>query len=200
MKEYQKLAMRTSPPDHDRVMNGCMGLIAEAGEVVGVVKEWKFQSGKDAEFPTEEFIEECGDVLWHCAELATGLEKDLEYIYRSQSRKFYNGLHGFNIHSTAEITACRLSAISVRPFCRLFDAIPANRPTPSEARLENAAMEFRKAGTSAEIAGIMVMIDEMLDIYCHAAIHDAMERSIEKLRRRYPDAFDAERSLHRGGE
>lgn len=200
ISKYQKLAMRTSPPDHDRVMNGCMGLIGEAGEVVDIVKKWKFQSGKDAEFPKEKFIEECGDVLWYCAELATGLEKDLEYIYRSQCRKFYLDMHELNIHSAAEITACRLSAISVRPFLHLFDAIATYRFALSNDRSENALIEFRKANASAEIAGIMVMLDEMLTMYCHSAIHDAMDRNIEKLLKRYPNGFDAERSLHRDEE
>ena len=148
----------------------------------------------------EKFIEECGDVLWYCAELATGLEKDLEHIYRAQSKRFYNSLHELNVHSAAEITACRISAISVRPFRHLFDEIPTNRSTLSEARFENKVMEFRKTSTSADIVGIMVMIEEMLDIYCHASLHDAMKRNIEKLRKRYPDGFDAERSLHRDEE
>ena len=41
--DYQRLAMRTSPDGHDRMMNGCMGLIGESGEVVDAVKKWKHQ-------------------------------------------------------------------------------------------------------------------------------------------------------------
>jgi hypothetical protein len=29
LNEYQKLAMRTSPDGHDRIKNGCMGLICK---------------------------------------------------------------------------------------------------------------------------------------------------------------------------
>ena len=66
-EDYQRLAMRTSPEGHDRMLNGCMGLIGEAGEVVDIVKKWKFQSGDHADLPKDKLIEECGDVLWYCA-------------------------------------------------------------------------------------------------------------------------------------
>ncbi|MDO4356908.1 MAG: nucleoside triphosphate pyrophosphohydrolase family protein [Clostridia bacterium] len=82
IEEYQALAMRTSPEGHDRVLNGCLGLIGESGEIVDVVKKWKFQSGENAELPKDKLIDECGDVLWYCAELCQGLEIDMARAYR----------------------------------------------------------------------------------------------------------------------
>lgn len=38
IEEYQLLAMRTSTEGHDRVENGCLGLIGESGEIVDAVK------------------------------------------------------------------------------------------------------------------------------------------------------------------
>ena len=38
LNEYQNLAQRTSGSGHDRVKNGCMGLIGESGEIVDIMK------------------------------------------------------------------------------------------------------------------------------------------------------------------
>ena len=87
--EYQALAMRTSPDGHDRILNGCMGLIGETGEIVDLVKKWKFQSGDNAELPKDKLIDECGDVLWYCAELATGLNENLTALFTQKNFFFY---------------------------------------------------------------------------------------------------------------
>jgi DNA-directed RNA polymerase specialized sigma24 family protein len=43
INEYQKLAQRTSPDDHNKLLNGCMGLAGECGEVCDVMKKALFQ-------------------------------------------------------------------------------------------------------------------------------------------------------------
>ena len=48
-----------------------------------------------------------------------------------------------------------------------------------------------------EIVGIMVTVREILELHCGSTLEIAMERNIDKLKRRYPDGFDPERSLHR---
>lgn len=80
MNEYQALAQRTcnitNEPD-DKIMNGCMGLNGEAGECIDLLKKARFQ-GHGME--REKMIEELGDVLWYCAELACGLGVTLEEV------------------------------------------------------------------------------------------------------------------------
>ena len=39
LNEYQRLAMRTSPDGHDRIKNGCLGLIGESGEIADIIKK-----------------------------------------------------------------------------------------------------------------------------------------------------------------
>ena len=77
IEDYQSLAMRTSTEGHDRAENGCLGLIGESGEIVDAVKKWRFQSGDNPPVPVDKLIDECGDVLWYCAELAEGLDADM---------------------------------------------------------------------------------------------------------------------------
>lgn len=80
MNEYQALVQRTcnitNAPD-DKIMNGCMGLNGEAGDYFDLLKKAGFQG---CELVREKLIEEMGDVLWYCAELACGLGVTLEEV------------------------------------------------------------------------------------------------------------------------
>ena len=185
-EEYQRLAMRTSPEGHDRVRNGCLGLIGESGEIVDAVKKWEFQSGDHAEIPVDKLIDECGDVLWYCAELATGLDESLEELFDRFGAEFYGDLHPLNSAADRLDTICvRLSYACGRPFQSLF-----------EMTASGADENFCIAEAKGQIVGIIVTVLDILE-NLNATLEDAMERNIAKLRRRYPDGFDPERSLHR---
>ena len=77
INEYQKLAQRTSPDDHNKLLNGCMGLAGECGEVCDVLKKSLFQGH---ELDRTHMIEELGDCAWYLAEAASGLGVSLEDI------------------------------------------------------------------------------------------------------------------------
>lgn len=184
--KYQHLAMRTSPEDgHDRILNGCMGLIGETGEIVDIVKKWKFQSGDNAELPKEKLIEECGDVLWYCAELLTGFNADMGVVYTKTAHRF-NDMREFNMNAPLEVVVTLLAAIAVRPSVYMIGS--------SDNKTDVHVLE---ALSKSEIVGIMTIIRDILDKHCSASLECAMDRNIEKLRKRYPDGFDPERSLHR---
>lgn len=187
-EEYQALAMRTSPDNHDRILNGCLGLIGEAGEIVDIVKKWKFQSGEDPVLPTDKLIEECGDLLWYCAELATGLDCDLYSIY-SEKKHYFEDITNFVAEDPIELAAGRLGIMAGRPFLWSQDRANGN--------MNEADAAFFDAKTKAELAGILVFVSDFLMRRCHSSLEDAMEKNIAKLRKRYPDGFDPERSLHR---
>ena len=189
IRNYQGLAMRTSPEGHDRILNGCMGLIGETGEIVDIVKKWKFQSGDHAELPKDKLIDECGDVLWYCAELATGLNDFLAALF-IEKNFFFDDMREINENSPLEVTVMRLAAMAVRPTTFLFDGLP-------ERDARDIGHDWQQAQAKAEIVGIVSTIRDILEIHCGIKLEDAMEHNIEKLRRRYPDGFDPERSLHR---
>ena len=80
MNEYQAMAQRTCNITNtvgDKIENGCMGMNGEAGECIDLLKKARFQGH---ELDREKMIEELGDVLWYCAELATGLGVTLEEV------------------------------------------------------------------------------------------------------------------------
>lgn len=91
--EYQKLAMRTNDHQSERrlltgmlttpaidlsgVLNGCLGLSGEVGEVMDMVKKWVFH-----EKPLDEIHlkKEIGDVMWYVAMLCESFGYDLDEI------------------------------------------------------------------------------------------------------------------------
>lgn len=168
IKEYQQLAQRTSPDDgHDRALNGKMGLIGEAGEVVDVVKKWAFQSTKDTPLPREKLVEEIGDVLWYAAEFCAGNGVELDEFLKP-------------------------------------DDVPYRPKTPLLIGyvLDIAYYATQMSSVPADMAYYPMTVlfkacERVLAVYCNTTMSDAMERNIAKLRKRYPDGFDAERSMHR---
>lgn len=88
LNEYQALAQRTSSTKSrsDKLLNGLMGLNGEAGECIDVLKKYYFQGH---ELDETKLIDECGDVLWYLAEIATALDTSLEDIARHNNDKLH---------------------------------------------------------------------------------------------------------------
>lgn len=88
MNEYQRLAQRTSNTKHrsldEAVINGAMGLCGESGEIMDIIKKWKYQGHM---LIAADVIDECGDVLWYLAEIASGLETSLSEIAEKNIEK-----------------------------------------------------------------------------------------------------------------
>lgn len=177
LSNYQKAAQRTSPEGHDRVLNGCLGLIGEAGEVVDCVKKYLFQSGENPELPREPLINEIGDVLWYCAELCTGLEISLGEVLQGIEpfRKDYEGME-------LPDAAGELAMLALRPF---------------EDRAGDMSASVFKLFQKVNLKRVIACATEILCRYCDCTLEDCLEQNIGKLKKRYPKGFDANRSLHR---
>lgn len=83
LDQYQRQAQRTAPTSF-KVENGALGLCGEAGECADLVKKYMFQGHA---LDRERLAEELGDVLWYCAELATGLGMKLSEVAEMNIRK-----------------------------------------------------------------------------------------------------------------
>lgn len=72
LDEYQRLAQRTANANtiSGKIENGILGLCGETGEIADI---WKKYLHQGHELDKAHMIEELGDVLWYCAELAAGL-------------------------------------------------------------------------------------------------------------------------------
>jgi len=177
LKDYHGLAMRTSPRDgHDKVENGVLGLIGETGELVDLYKKWAFQSTPGTPFPMDAAINELGDVLWYLEELADGLNSSM-------------------------------NAISMLPFQGMDAMCNVIKPVPPIRRIvlnmSGYASKIRLAvdtNNRPELEKHMrrlIYAAAWLAKHANISIADAAERNIEKLRKRYPQGFDAKISMNR---
>lgn len=176
LNEYQKLAQRTSSTVYkDKIRNGCLGLIGETGEIVDALKKWLFQSGDNAPLPKDKFIDEMGDVLWYCAEVISGHcweMKDIFGIVSGYWRKLYT--------------------------CDLEDMVISLS--------NNAAWVYARCFSNGAVGDADLIIESLRDVYgqlldlckfIDTTIDEVAHANIEKLKKRYPDGFDPERSMHR---
>lgn len=186
--EYQALAMRTSPDGHDRVMNGCMGLIGECGEVMDTLKKWLFQSGEKAPMPREKLQEELGDVLWYCAETCTGMGIDLTHAIEEFAAK------SADVVKPSSAVKCVYTMVKFAT--DMFRLVGLDETDFIRQRQQEQYSGF----CAVEIGYIVFLINLFLNRYLDTTLERAMEANIEKLRRRYPEGFDPERSLHREAE
>ena len=103
--EYQKLAMRTNKPEatqEENLINGCLGLAGEAGEVCDIVKKYMFQ-GHNLE--TQKIVDELSDVLWYVALTATAIGWDLNDIMEMNVEKLKKRYpEGFSIMNSINKT------------------------------------------------------------------------------------------------
>lgn len=178
MKEYQKLAMRTSPRDgHDKIENGILGLIGETGELVDVLKKYKFQSGIAPELPKKQIAEELGDVLWYLAELLDGM--DLWLI---------------------DIIGKDFSEID-----KLMGRRSKRKISLDSAILElcDRVSRMRRAIKRHNLADMCSHIRYMIKVSAHIAnlagytLEQVAQMNIDKLKKRYPNGFDAGISMGR---
>lgn len=94
LSEYQKLAMRTNDgkcterlkcevnsgyvtPDVGEMLNACLGLAGEVGEINDMVKKAIYH-GHD--FNTAELFKELGDVMWYVAMMANAFDVSMDFI------------------------------------------------------------------------------------------------------------------------
>jgi len=171
LNEYQQQALRTSPDDHNRVLNGCLGLIGESGELVDIMKKHMFQSKADTPLPVDKLIEEMGDVMWYIAETASGMGYSLKCALLA------SGKRSFRENITVDQYAVTL--------------------------VSTATSVYTSALVTHHEIGALESLCFLYDLLCAmcasigTTIEHVQEVNIEKLKRRYPDGFDPERSMNR---
>ena len=87
INEYQQLAMTTlnkEIPQNQLIINACLGLSGEVGEVNDLLKKHMFQGHK---LNKDDLINELGDIAWYLAEAATALGVELEEILSKNIEK-----------------------------------------------------------------------------------------------------------------
>lgn len=178
IKQYQKMAMRTSPRDgHDKIDNGVLGLIGETGELVDVYKKWMYQSGPAAELPAKQIADELGDILWYLAELSDGMGMDLIDINGND----FAALDARVKRKPAKKTKLRNMIVSLSGSAYMLER------TVSRCEWRATGNRMRRMLISmAHIAG-----------KAGTTLGKVAEMNINKLKKSYPNGFDARISMER---
>ena len=82
MTEYQEDAIETAiSPDNAKILYPTLGLVGEAGEGAEKVKKViRDEGGVFTEEKKVELAKELGDVLWYIANIAAGIDMELNLI------------------------------------------------------------------------------------------------------------------------
>lgn len=104
MKKYSIEALKFINPDTDHIVEACLGLCGEVGEVVDVIKKNKFQ-GHDLD--CTHLTEEIGDVVWYLNLLIKSLGITWEEVTKSNidklSKRYSSGKFKFEDSINREV-------------------------------------------------------------------------------------------------
>ena len=166
INEYAVLAQRTASTKapKDKIEHGLLGLIGESGEIVDIIKKQRFMGMTD-EIAHEKLIDEIGDGLWYVVELCTGLGEDVDSVYRGTD--MYKG------------TCLNIKNDITRLIILVCHALDAYAPD-----------DYIDAFDLSAILYTLMYIAEHFNI----DFNEVMLHNIDKLKKRYPDGFSAERS------
>lgn len=172
---YQESAQRTSSTktNEEKILNARLGLMGETGELADLLKKYKFQSGKCPELPREKILEETGDVCWYIAEAFTGMEYDMQQAV------------------DMEWDSAIMRWWYKESMCELIFSVH---------HIVDSIMNYLTVSEHSLAARLLVQLMRLLDILaniCRSSLTEVLEANIAKLKKRYPDGFDAERSINR---
>lgn len=177
LKDYHRLAMRTSPRDgHDKIDNGMLGLIGETGELVDLLKKHTYQSEPGTPFPMDAAVNELGDVMWYLEELADGLDTTMNSVSPLGFRALDELTHETENHPSVRKVILNLASHASRIRCAVLQDNKVELAYQMRKMLVCCAWLARVAGVS---------------------MSEVAQRNIDKLKKRYPDGFDARISMER---
>lgn len=177
LRDYHRYAMRTSPRDgHDKIDNGMLGLIGETGELVDLYKKWAYQSTPGTPFPYDAAVNELGDVLWYLEELADGMETSMNMISPLGFSALDEMTKGLKPLPTIRQIILGLSRHAHRIY----------RSTEHADRRDTQDHMRRMLNTCAWMARL-----------ANVPMEEVAARNVEKLKKRYPEGFDAKVSMRR---
>lgn len=166
--EYCALAQRTSNSSltvEQHVINGALGLCGEAGEAYELYlnEDWD-------DYLESKLIEELGDVLWYCAELASWVPNEFDTV----------------MFGVVTPSSTRLSTLCIQA-AKIADIV-------KKATMQGHALPREKIVCHV---GCVVEIISAIAQRMGTDIETIEKLNIEKLQKRYPVKFSADQSINR---
>lgn len=177
--EYQKLAARTANDHKYEQANYAMGLTGESGELIDGYKKFLFHSHP---LDNDYIKKEAGDVLW----------------YTSQIMRYYK-IHLGNVFDTFYTIKNELiSSGDYRPILASASLeLSKSVGKISEVILRKTKGKRLRRKTLVKLLAEVFVSLFTLVLFCGLTIEEVAEANIEKLKTRYPEGFDPEKSINR---
>lgn len=179
-KQYQELASRTAnfEQEHEEV-NYAMGLAGESGELIDGFKKFIFH----AHPINKSYIKkEAGDVLWYVSQLMRAFK--LQLFDFPKSIRFNVGDRDRN---KIMMAACMEMSECVGKVSRIVYDF--------RFKQHNLSVFFEK-DLRVNLSIIVFQLNTLIS-YAGLTIEEVAEANIEKLKARYPEGFDPEKSINR---
>jgi NTP pyrophosphatase (non-canonical NTP hydrolase) len=138
----------------------------EAGEIIDIIKKQKYM-GMHEDMAREKLIDECGDYCWYLVEVCTGYDFDFDnLVQHNHFRTIQKGSNEYN------------DSIENHAICLM----------------DRSVSLYRHPGFKATIVGSAVYMVGQIILRLGVTLEDVLEHNIDKLRKRYPEGFSADRS------
>lgn len=178
-EQYQSLASRTAPKHEDEKINFAMGIAGESGELIDLVKKFIFHKHQIDKIKIKK---EAGDVLWYISQLMRIYDITFEDAFATL-KKYDELIELIKLHGNPDRllkVSCLNLSQSVGNVSGYVDMSEFYTIDKLKGNLANALKNFYFI---IKIAGL--------------TIEEVAEANIEKLKARYPDGFDPEKSINR---
>lgn len=183
-KEYQELSARTANKHIDEQVNYAMGLSGETGELVDIFKKHLFHSHP---LPKDKIKKEAGDVLWYTSQLARIFDLCFDDAFERLNKM--NETYGIIMAEGSPNRLLKISSLNL---------------SYGSGNVSQFVDGIKYLGTCFyNVSSLEVNLRKVLkNLHCMIrlsglTIEEVAEANIEKLKKRYPDGFDPEKSINR---
>ena len=179
--EYVELSSRTAAKHDDELVNYAMGLAGEVGELIDLVKKFLFH-GHHIE--TVKIKKEGGDVLWYSGQLVRLFGVRFKHV---------DIFAAFNkdLPKLSEIKSDKVLMVACLNLSKASGKI-------SET-VDKMVFDGITYGSNEIRQELLTVFYDLFFIITTAGltIEEVAEGNIEKLKKRYPNGFDVEKSINR---
>lgn len=178
LNKYQELSRRTSTlTGKEQLINGVMGLSGESSELLEIGLDLRLLTNTEGRKKFHERnIDELGDCLWYARETADSIERTIKALIDIPIE--YEKVYSLNESNLM---------ISINSG-KLIDIVKKNQFQGHELEMINFIFHLK---------AILHYISESARLI-GSDLNEIMEHNIEKLKKRYPNGFEAEKSINRG--
>ena len=179
-REYQELALRTAPKNLNptqMLLNGALGLAGESSEVVDEIREHLCHGHW---LDRTHLTRELGDIFWYLAIASKALDVDLDTIFQTDVVK-----QSDDLDSTQQLLNGALGlAVTSGEIIDLIKKHLFQGHVLNDIYIKSSlCCIYRYLCVSADALEIDV--------------NTILQMNIDKLKARYPDGFEADRSINR---